>query len=288
LARSSRAPISFEAATAVAKSRGAVQDRLTYLLSISSIEPSPRNPRQKIYNIAELADSLREHGLLQPVVVRRRADGYELIAGHRRFEAAKLLGWTEIATVVRDETDDQAYILTLVENLQREDLSPKEEAAALEVLMRERGWSTRQVGEAVKRSHMYVSKRLRVFEDATLAAPVLSDKLAVSTAEELLRIDNPADRRQIADRAVAEQWGQSRARREVREWKVTFQSALPDQRSQRVLELVEQLRKVLAAGPTADLNSAARRAAKALATDITRLSRNSFATFDRPGGIAEE
>lgn len=96
---SSRAPISFEAATAVAKSRAAVQDRLTHPLPITSIEPSPRNPRQLVENIDELADSLRAHGLLQPVVVRRRADGYELIAGHRRFEAAKLLGWTEIAAV---------------------------------------------------------------------------------------------------------------------------------------------------------------------------------------------
>ena len=99
------------------------------------------------------------------MVVRRRGDGYELIAGHRRFQAAKVLGWTEIAAVVRDETDDQAYILTLVENLQREDLTPREEAAALEVLVRERGWTTRQVGEAIKRSHMYVSRRLRVFDD---------------------------------------------------------------------------------------------------------------------------
>jgi hypothetical protein len=67
--------------------------------------------------------------------------------------------------VVRDETDEQAYILTLVENLQGEDLSPKEEAAALEVLVRERGWSTRQVGEAIKRSAIHVSRRLRVFDD---------------------------------------------------------------------------------------------------------------------------
>jgi ParB/RepB/Spo0J family partition protein len=151
LARSSaRAPISFEAATSVAKTFRAVEDRPADFVPLAKIQPSPRNPRRKIDGIAELADSLRAHGLLQPVVVRRRKDGYELIAGHRRVEAAKQLGWTEIAAVVRDEPDDAAYILTLVENLQREDLSPKEEAAALEVLMRERGWTTRQVGEAIK------------------------------------------------------------------------------------------------------------------------------------------
>ena len=111
----------------VAKARGAVQDRLTQSLPLASIQPSARNPRMHIDNIAELADSLRAHGLLQPVVVRRRGrDGYELIAGHRRVQAAKLIGWPEIAAVIRDENDDQAYILTLVENLQREDLSPSQ------------------------------------------------------------------------------------------------------------------------------------------------------------------
>jgi ParB family chromosome partitioning protein len=108
-------------------------------LPITSIQPSARNPRTHVDNIDELASSLKAHGLLQPVLVRRRGSTYELIGGHRRLEAAKLLGWREIPAVVREETDDQAYILTLVENLPREDLSPKEEAAALEVLVREPG-----------------------------------------------------------------------------------------------------------------------------------------------------
>jgi ParB family chromosome partitioning protein len=193
-----------------------VDDRLVHRLSLNSIEPSPRNPRQHADGIAELADSLRAHGLLQPVVVRRRHHGYELIAGHRRFEAARVLGWTEIAAVVRDETDEQAYILTLVENLQREDLSPKEEAAALEVLVRERGWSTRQVGEAIKRGPMYVSRRLRVFEDDTLAPLVLADKLAVSTAEELLVVADVERRKDLAQQAVDERWERRQVRAAVR------------------------------------------------------------------------
>jgi ParB family chromosome partitioning protein len=147
--------------------------------------------------------------------VRRRGPAFELIAGHRRLEAAKLLGWSEIVAVVRDETDDQAYILTLVENLQRNDLSPKEEAAALEVLVRERGWSTRQVGEAIKRSPMYVSRRLRVFDDPVLAPLVLREGLAVSTAEELLRARDDNVRKQLASDAAAEKWTPADARRAV-------------------------------------------------------------------------
>ena len=241
MARSSRAPISFEAATAAARARGAIPDRLAHTLPVGSIRPNPRNPRARAHGIAELADSLRAHGLLQPVVARRRGATYELIAGHRRLEAARLLGWTEIAAVVRDETDDQAYILTLVENLQREDLTPKEEAAALEILVRERGWSTRQVGEAIGRSHMYVSKRLRVFDDAALAGPVLAGALAVSTAEELLRAPEP-ERASLVTRAVAEGWGQPEARAAVQAWKVTFHNRpVASGREARLRALADEL-----------------------------------------------
>src|SRR4051794_8955799 len=185
---------------------------------------------------------------VQPVVVRRRADGYELIAGHRRVEAAKSLGWTEITAVVRDETDDQAYLLTLVENLQREDLTPREEAAALKLLVRERGWSTRQLGEAIKRSAMYVSRRLRVFDDETLAPLVLADKLSVSTAEELLPVEDEAQRAELAKQAIDEHWTQAVARSEVATVRiVTIQTASARQRSRQTVKLERQIQDVLKA-----------------------------------------
>ena len=220
-----------------------VDDRLVHQLSLGSIEPSPRNPRQHADGIAELADSLQAHGLLQPVVVRRRNSGYELIAGHRRFEAAKVLGWAQIPAVIRDETDEQAYILTLVENLQREDLSPKEEAAALEVLVRERGWTTRQVGEAIKRSHIYVSRRLRVFDDPTLAPLVLDNKLTVSAAEELLRVPDIDARNELAAQAVTHDWTPIEARKAI--------SEIGTNRS-KVVELLAQLRRLVAGADQID------------------------------------
>jgi ParB family chromosome partitioning protein len=228
LARSSRAPISFEAATAVAKARAPQQDRLTQSLPVDAIQPSPRNPRHDMGDVAELAESLRAHGLLQPIVVRRASQGYELIAGHRRHAAARVLGWAQIDAVVREETNDQdAYILTLVENLQREDLSPREEASALEVLVRERGWSTRQVGQAISRGPMYVSRRLRVFEDTTLAPLVLSNKLAVSTAEELLVVADVKRRAELARLAAKERWERPHVRAAVRECIAAIQAPSP-------------------------------------------------------------
>ena len=240
------------------------------MVPLAKIQPGPRNPRQRLDGIAELAESLRDHGLLQPVVVRPTKVGYELIAGHRRLEAAKSLGWTQIAAVVRTETDDQAYILALVENLQREDLTPKEEAAALEVLVRERGWSTRQVAEAVKRSAMHVSKRLRVFEDQVLAQPVLANQLTVSAAEELLRIP-PSKRAELVDQAIAEHWGKAEARQAVAECKAALHPLSAEERSRRVLKLASQLGEVLGAGPIADLNAEALSAVRSLANALRSL-----------------
>jgi ParB family chromosome partitioning protein len=235
-----------------------VDDRLVHLLPIASIQPSARNPRQWMEGIDELADSLREHGLLQPIVVRRRGGGYELIAGHRRLQAAKVLGWTSIPAAVREETDDQAYILTLVENLQRENLQPKEEAAALEVLVRERGWSTRQVGEAIKRSHIYVSRRLRVFEDPVLAPLVLRSGLAVSTAEELLRATDMDVRERLASEAASANWTPADARRAVAQakWNESFQQHEP---SARLASRIRALREELAGLEPDTLSKLARR-----------------------------
>ncbi|HEY2594717.1 MAG TPA: hypothetical protein VGK33_12530 [Chloroflexota bacterium] len=101
--------------------------------------------------------------------------------------------------------------------MQREDLSPKEEAAALEVLVRERGWTTRQVGEAIKRNHTYVSRRLRVFEDPVLAPLVLEHRLPVSTAEELLRAPDATARQDLAVRAANNEWTWSEARQAISE-----------------------------------------------------------------------
>jgi ParB family transcriptional regulator, chromosome partitioning protein len=181
-------------------------------IPVAQIAPSPRNPRRRAVGIEELAESLREYGLLQPVVVRPIGERFELIAGHRRFEAARRLGWSHIPAIERHEQPTDAYILTLVENLQRADLSPREEAAALEVLIRERGWGTREVAGAIKRSPAYVSKRLRVFEDPMLAPAVLANKLSVSAAEELLAVD-AARRYDLLARAVEHGWDRAQVRR---------------------------------------------------------------------------
>jgi hypothetical protein len=108
--------------------------------------------------------------------------------------------------------------------------------AALEVLVRENGWTTRQVGEAIKRDHTYMSRRLRVFEDPVLAPLVLERKLPVSTAEELLRVHDPQSRRDLADRAAEAEWTWSHARKAI--------SEIGAGRT-KVTDLLAQLRRVV-------------------------------------------
>jgi ParB family chromosome partitioning protein len=184
-------------------------------LPLAQIEDSPQNPRRRLQGVGELSASLQAHGLLQPVVVRRVGDHYVLVAGHRRTEAARMLGWESIPATVRSEAADEAYLLTLVENLQRQDLSPREESAALEVLVRERGWNTRQVATAIERSPAFVSKRLRVFEDPAIGPAVLANELSVSAAEELLSV--PAQHRgDLLAQAILGNWDMTRVRQAVR------------------------------------------------------------------------
>jgi ParB-like chromosome segregation protein Spo0J len=188
------------------------------------------------------------------------------------------LGWAEITAVVRDENEDEAYILTLVENLQRDDLTADEEAEALGVLVRERKWSVRKVAETIKRDPLYVSRRLRVFEDPVLRRPVLEQHMPVSTAEILLRVE-PEQRAQLVDEAVAKGWGQVDVRRALRErlgaiprFEGCGVTPHPD-RSTYLVNLLAEVQAVLRAG-VADLTPKARRQLQATYQRLALLARD--------------
>jgi ParB family chromosome partitioning protein len=185
------------------------------LIPLDRITASQRNPRRRLHGIDELAASLTSHGLLQPILVRQANQHFELVAGHRRLAAAQQLGWGAIPAVIRSVDEDEAYVLTIVENLQREDLSPREESDALAILVKQRKWSTHQVAAAIQRSQAYVSKRLRVFEDQMLGPAVVAGDLAVSAAEELLTVPERY-RYEVAARAIESEWDVPRIRDFVR------------------------------------------------------------------------
>ncbi len=235
-------------------------------LPLVAIQPNARNPRRHLRDVPELASSMQTYGLLQPVVVRPIPDGYVLLAGHRRVEAARSLGWETIPAIVRPSTDDEAYLVTVVDNLQRQDLSPREESAALEVLVREHGWSTRQVAAAISRSQAFVSKRLRVFDDPALGPAVLANHVSVSAAEELLSV--PADQRaELLKKIVRGKWDLARVRQAV----LFARSGSVDAAAERHVALgrrIEALREELRGLSLAELRVSERRQLRRLYAEL--------------------
>lgn len=140
-----------------------MRGRLSHL-HVDNIEPGKYQPRREMNkdSLNELADSIRKQGILQPLIVRPQGHQYEIIAGERRFRAAQLAGLTEVPVIIRNIPDEAAVAIALIENIQREDLNPIEEAIALDRLIDEFGMTHLQVAEAVGKSRTTVTNLLRL------------------------------------------------------------------------------------------------------------------------------
>lgn len=163
-------------------------------LPIDSLRPGRYQPRTRMDEeaLAELADSIRAQGVIQPILVRPVGDQhYEIIAGERRFRAAKMAGLTEVPVSVRDVPDEAALSMALIENIQREDLNPLEEAQGVARLIREFGFTHEQAAAAIGRSRSATSNLLRLLN---LAAPVqemlMGGRLDMGHARALLAVDS--------------------------------------------------------------------------------------------------
>ena len=145
------------------------------LLRISQIEPSRDQPRKKFdaESLSELADSIASHGLIQPIIVRPAADGfYQIIAGERRWRASKLAGLSEVPVIIREADDQMAAQIALIENIQRQDLNPVEEAEGFRSLIEEHSMTQEEVAAAVGKSRSAVTNSLRLLD---LPAQIVSD-----------------------------------------------------------------------------------------------------------------
>lgn len=180
-------------------------------IPINTIVCPRSRARRSLGDIASLAESIQEYGLLHPISVRAEDGHYILTAGERRLEAMRQLGLMTVPAFIREFDADQAHVVELIENLQRENLSAEEEADALTELVRTRGWTLEQVAAALKRSVAFVSKRVRVFEDPVLRDAIVRGKLNVSIAEELLAAELE-DRARLVASAIEQRWDQSAVR----------------------------------------------------------------------------
>ena len=177
-------------------------------ISVDQIHPNPKQPRKRFDGeaVSGLAESIKAQGLIQPVVLRPRLEGgYELIAGERRWRAAREAGIAEVPAVIRDADDRDTLLLGLVENVAREDLSPIEEARAYAILFDEFGLSLGEVAERVGRSKPAVSNRVRLLElPEDVLAMVGRNELTEGHARAVLAVPDNDGRRKLARRIVRE------------------------------------------------------------------------------------
>ncbi|HEV2641565.1 MAG TPA: ParB/RepB/Spo0J family partition protein [Candidatus Elarobacter sp.] len=162
---------------------------------IAEIRPNHYQPRKEFHpeELAELANSIRAAGLLQPITVRRAGDAYELVAGERRLRAVRSLGWTKVPALVRDYDDQTMLTLALIENLQREDLNPIEEAEGYARLTEEFGLTQNEIAELVGKDRSTVANLLRVLQlPAEVRRMLETGSLTLGHARPLLALEDEA------------------------------------------------------------------------------------------------
>lgn len=176
---------------------------------LDRIHPNPRQPRQQFDQeaLAQLAESLRRQGLLQPVVVRPRDDGdYELVAGERRWRAAQLAGLMRVPALVRDVDDARMLELALIENIQREELNPIETAQAYQTLMDDLGMTQQEIAERLGKPRSSVANATRLLNLVPqVQRMVVEGKISAGHAKPLVAVSDPRRQREIADQIVAKQ-----------------------------------------------------------------------------------
>lgn len=186
-----------------------VPSEVTTDLPVDAISPNPQQPRKDFNDEAlkELSASLKQTGVLQPVVVRRHGEGYQLIVGERRWRAAKIAGLTRIPAVVREATDAQSLELALVENLLREDLNPIEEAEAYQRLLAEFGWTQEDLAHRVGRDRSSVSNSLRLLKLPVMIQDDLrAGRLSMGHARALLALTEPGDLLKLREQILSHSW----------------------------------------------------------------------------------
>ena len=179
------------------------------VLNINEIEPNRNQPRKNFSEngLEELAKSIEQNGIIQPILVRPMSDGsYQLIAGERRWRAARMAGLHEVPVTIREMSDEEASVFALIENLQREDLSPVEEAEGLKSLIESYGFTQEEAADRVGKSRTAVTNTLRLLK---LPSPVLQilgeGKITAGHARALLGLDEEKEMLRIAQATVAQE-----------------------------------------------------------------------------------
>ena len=190
-----------------AKKEEAASDKQETLVKITMVEPNREQPRKNFDEDAllELSESIKQFGLLQPILVQQRKDYYEIIAGERRWRAAKLAGLKEVPVIIKNLTEQEIVEIALIENIQREDLNPIEEAQAYKRLLTEFNLKQDEVAERVSKSRTAVTNSMRLLKlNEEVQQMVINDMISTGHARALLAIEDQEQQYLLAQRIFDE------------------------------------------------------------------------------------
>ena len=174
-------------------------------IDINDIKPNRNQPRKKFNDerIAELAASIQEHGIIQPLIVRKADSGYELVAGERRWRAARKAALEKVPCLVRDLSEEENALVAIIENMQREDLDPIEEAEGLNKMIKEYGLTQDEVSKSVSKSRPYITNSLRLLKlPKDIREKVSEGTLSAGHARALLSVKSAEEQEQICAEVV--------------------------------------------------------------------------------------
>lgn len=192
------------------------------LVKITKVEPNREQPRKHFDedSLMELEDSIRQFGVLQPLLVRKNKDYYEIIAGERRWRAAKRAGLKEVPVIVKDFSEQEILEIGLIENIQRENLNPIEEAMAYKKLIEEFHLKQDEVAERVSKSRTVVTNSMRLLKlDEKVQQMIIDEMLTTGHARALLSLENKEDQQILANRIFDEKLSVRDVEKLIKEWK---------------------------------------------------------------------
>ncbi len=206
-------------------------------IKINEIEPNANQPRKSFDNekLVQLSESIKQHGVVQPIIVKKEENTYKIIAGERRWRAARLAGLTSVPVVVRDVSNKQVMEMALIEYIQREDLNPIEEAEAYERLMKEYNLTQEEISNTVGKSRPAIANSLRLLNlNGKLKAYVINEEISSGHARALLAIDDVKLQEKIAEEIIDKELN-------VRETEKIIKKMLSKDKKPKQAKLTEEL-----------------------------------------------
>lgn len=188
-------------------------------LKINDVAPNTEQPRKKFNeeSLQELADSIKEHGVIQPLIVQKKGNGYKIVAGERRWRASRLAGLEVVPAIVRELTDEETMEQALIENLQREDLNPLEEAIAMNNLLKTHKLSQEQLAQKLGKPRATIANTIRLINiDESLQDFLVNGDLSAGHAKALLALKDGEEQRKAADVIIAKDMSVRQAEEYIR------------------------------------------------------------------------